>query len=123
MEIANYRQFVFKLNKETKEDKILWRITDFTKPALIGTEELMDAIYVTNVLKKNIRLFRLKIRYFTDEYEYEWAESFRLELVDDNGNSLYKFPDDSAISDLYDTVKYKTSNIADLFNDFLKDSI
>lgn len=121
MEIANYRQFVFKLNRETKEDKIVWNITEFSKPSLIGTEAIMDSVYVTNVLNNNIRLFRLKIKYFTEDYDYEWAESFRLELIDDNGNSLYKIPDDPAISDLYDTVKFKTSKISDLFNDFLKD--
>ncbi len=117
----NYRQFIFKLNKETKEDKIVWRISTFTKPALLGSEEILDAIYYTDVLENKIRLFRLKVKHYLEEDYYEWVEDFRLEIVDENGNSLYKFPEDTAISDLYDTVQFKTSKISDLFNGFLSD--
>jgi len=121
MEKMNYRQFIFKLNKETKEDKIVWRISTFTKPALLGSEEILDAIYYTDVLENKIRLFRLKVKHYLEEDYYEWVEDFRLEIVDENGNSLYKFPEDTAISDLYDTVQFKTSKISDLFNGFLSD--
>ncbi len=115
------RQFIFKLNKDTKENKIKWRIGTFAKPALLGSEELLDAVYYTDVLEKKIRLFRLKVKHYMDEDYYDWIEDFRLEIIDENGNSLYKFPEDIAISDLYATVQFKTSNVSDFFNDFLSE--
>ena len=121
MDKINYKQFIFKLNKETKEDKIVWRINTFAKPALLDSERVLDAIYSTNVLERKIRLFRLKVKHYFEEDYLEWIETFRLEVVDDEGNSLYTFPDDTAIPDLYDTVKFKTSKVSDLFNEFLTD--
>lgn len=111
---------ISKLNRETKEDRVVWQVNRSIPSSLLGTEELMDNVYMTKVLEKYLRLYKLQVKYYFDEGAYEWTENFRLEFTDERGNSIWRFPDDRSIIDLYETVTYKTSGAEKFFSDFLK---
>jgi len=114
-------RLVAKLNRDTKENKIKWRVSPSGALSLAGTETVLDNAYICKVLDKYIRLFRLKAKFYYDEGAYEWVENYRLEFVDVTGKSEWTFPDSTAIYDLYETVRYKTSNVEDFFNKFIGD--
>ena len=44
-----------------------------------------------------------------------WYEKIRLELIDENNNALYEFPDDYSLITLYRVIREKTSGIEDVF--------
>ena len=112
---------ITKLNRDTKEGLFKWEINRGRMLFLSGIEVLSDNVYTCKVLKKYLRLYRYQSKSYYDEATYEWIEGYRLEFVDSLGNSEWAFPDDRAIYDLYETVRFKTSNIEDFINDFLSD--
>jgi len=114
-------KIISKLNRETKEGTIKWDVNRTKPSSLSGSEQGLDNVYTAIVLGKKIRLYKYQYRSYYDEGLYDWVDSYRLEFIDDWGNSLWTFPDDRAIYDLYETVRYKTSNIEDFFNDYLSD--
>ena len=112
-------KIISKLNRETKEDIIKWE-KNRTKPSsLAGSEILVENVYTTKVLERHLRLYRFQAKYFYDEESFEWTDSYRLEFIDIWGNSEWTFPEDRAIFDLYETVRYKTSNIDGFIDTFL----
>lgn len=115
----NTRKIIIKLNRDTKEDKIKWTVNREKPSSLSGSEILSDNVYVCKVLDKNFRLFRYQSKYYHDEDAYEWTDSYRLEFFDTWGNAEWAFPDDRAIYDLYETVRFKTSNIEGFMDKFL----
>lgn len=112
---------ITKLNRDTKEGLFKWEINRGRMLFLSGIEVLSDNVYTCKVLKKYLRLYKYQSKSYYDEATYEWIEGYRLEFVDSLGNSEWAFPDDRAIYDLYETVRFKTSNIEDFINDFLSD--
>jgi hypothetical protein len=119
MNANQIHKFITKLNRDTKEDLIVWNINNNVSLNLAGTETLLDSVYFCKVLDKYLRLFRLKSKYYYDEGLYEWVEEYRLDFVDNLGKSEWTFPSDRAIGDLYDTVRYKTSNVQTFLDKFL----
>jgi hypothetical protein len=114
-------KLILKLNRETKEDKIKWEISSNRINSLVGTETLINNIYIVDILNNKFRLYKFKEKHFYDEDAYNWIEDYKLDLIDNFGNSKFTFESDRAIVDLYGTVQYKTSNIEDFMKDYLKD--
>jgi hypothetical protein len=112
-------KLIAKLNRQTKEDVIIWQIDTSRPSSLIGTEVLVDNVFITNVLGKRMRLYKYLGRYYYDEDKFDWVEEMRLELVDIYGKTTFKFPLDPGIADLYQTVMFKTSGVADFLDEFL----
>lgn len=110
---------ILKLNEQTKDDEIIWSIWRSSLDSISGMERLVGNPYKTEVKNKIFRIYKLEERHYTDEEEYEWVPSFRLEFVDNNGKGGWQFPADSRIVDLYETVLFKTSGASDFFDDFL----
>jgi hypothetical protein len=113
------QKVIIKLNRDTKEGKIKWEVSHHVPSSVGGTERLIDNVYITSVSKKKMRLYKLESKFYYDEGLSEWSESYRLEFIDFNNKTEWEFPKDSSILDLYDTVRYKTSNVEDFFKDFL----
>jgi hypothetical protein len=113
------QKVILKLNRDTKEDKITWEVKHASPISLGGTEKLIDNAYVATVGGRKIRLYKYQAKFYYDEGLYDWSESYRLEFIDFYDNSEWEFPRDNSILDLYDTVRYKTSKVADFFKDYL----
>lgn len=114
-------KLISKLNRETKEDIIKWEISNTRINSLVGSETIIGNIYIVKILNKNIRLFKYKEKHFYDEDIFDWIEGYKLEFIDNSGNSQFTFAHDRAIYDLYETVQYKTSEIEDFLSNYLLD--
>lgn len=115
------QKVIVKLNRDTKEDKIKWEVTHTIPSSLAGTEKLIDNIYVAKVSTKKVRLYKYEYKHFYEEEIFFWLEAFRLEFIDLYEKTEWEFPRDNAVEDLYDSVRYKTSNVEDFFKDYLAD--
>ncbi|MBK9718214.1 MAG: hypothetical protein IPO85_12010 [Saprospiraceae bacterium] len=118
MNTKHSSKIITKLNRDTKEGTIKWEVNRNKPSSLSGSEVLTDNVYTCKVLDKQFRLFKYQSKFYYDEGVYEWTDNFRLEFVDGWGNSEWAFPDNIAIYDLYETVRFKTSNIESFIDKF-----
>ena len=113
------QKVILKLNRDTKEDKVIWEVSHGSPSSLGGVEKLLDNSYITKIGNRKIRLYKYEGKYYIDEDQFDWIEYYRLEFVDFYDKSEWEFPRDRALEDLYDTVRYKTSKVEDFFKDYL----
>lgn len=105
------------INKLTKEGAITWEIVhNPSRLSLNGDESLNGFVYDATFNNQKLRLFKYNHKFYTDYDEYATTSSTRLSFIDNQRNSLWDFPEDRAIDDLYQTVRFKTSRIEDFFN-------
>ena len=119
MNTKHSNKIISKLNRDTKESVVKWEVNRSRPSSLSGSENLIDNVYTTKVLDRGLRLYKLQSKYFYDEGAFEWTDSYRLEFIDSWGNSEWTFPEDRAIYDLYESVRFKTSNIKSFMDKFL----
>jgi hypothetical protein len=112
-------QFVLKLIKLTKNKEITWKGFIPLDTDLPNEEVILDKIYKTTVSDKQLHLYRYKFKYFIDEYEYQWVQKVRLELIDSKGETDYVFKYENSMNDLYDIVREQASNVNQLIDDIL----
>lgn len=111
---------IVKLNKLTQEGELKWETKNY-EIQLGSTEELLNKVYQTKLKNKEIRIFRYRYKYYTDEHVYHWASDCRLEFIDSDGTPEWTFPEESTIYDLYDSVRYQTAQIDNFLDNFLTD--
>jgi hypothetical protein len=112
---------VAKINRLTKEGKIEWHVLSKAPSSLASTEELIDFVYTAEVSGSLFRLYKYEYRVYTDIDEWDMSQSYKLEIIDKNDNSLWEFPRGNNIKDLYDTIRFKTSKAEDFFDKFLNE--
>lgn len=111
---------IVKLNKLTQAGEITWEARD--DHFRLGThEEFLDKIYYCTYKTKNFRVYNYRYRYYTDEETYHWISRHRLELIDGMGETDYVFPEERAVSNLYDSVRYQVAGVDDIIDDLLED--
>jgi len=116
----NITQLIVKLNKMTQGGELGWSSHNL-KLTLDYQEEIVDKVYRTSYKDKYFRLFKYRSRHYTDEDVFHWITGWRMEITDENYNAEWRFPEERAISDLYDSVRYQIANVDDLINDLLSD--
>ncbi len=112
-------KLVLKLIKLTKNNDIKWKGFVPDNPDLPNEEIILDKVYKTEIGDKNFHLYRYKYKYFIDEFEYQWAQRVRLDLVDNEGETDYVFKYENSMNDLYDIVREQASNVNQLIDDIL----
>lgn len=70
---------------------------------------------------RQLRLFELKYKDYTDEYEYTWSAKPVLEITDGEGNALWAFPHNAANWDLLEAVQYQTARVDEFIDSLLSD--
>jgi hypothetical protein len=121
MKTKHSTKIITKLNRDSKEGTIKWEINRNKPSSLSGSEFLLDNVYVCSVLDKNLRLYKYQAKHYFDEDTYEWLDHYRLEFIDKWGASEWTFPDDEATYHLYETVRFKTSDVEGFIDKFLSD--
>lgn len=114
-------KIIVKLNRDTKDNKIKWEINRNKPNSLSGNELLSDNVYTCTVLEKNFRLYKYRAKHYYDEDAYEWSDHYRLEFIDKQGISEWDFPEDDATEHLYETVRFKTSDVEGFIDRFLSE--
>ena len=113
-------QLVLKLIKLTKNNEVKWRSFIPAETELPNEEVIIDKIYESVINDKRFQLYRYKAKYFIDEYEFQWVQRIRLELIDDKGETDYVFKFENSMNDLYDIVREQSSNVNQLIDDILQ---
>jgi hypothetical protein len=118
MKSEKVSQFIIKLIKLTKSGELIWES--------VGSEEIdmplgdiLGKIYEATINNRRLQLYRYKIKYYNDEFDFEWIQKIKLELLDDHGKPDYDFEYDNSINDLYNIVREHTSNVSDFIDDIL----
>lgn len=111
--------FILELIKKTKQKTVNWEESYHLPTLPDGSERLVDLSYSSEINEKNFRIYKYNIKHYRDEYEWDWTERIRLELIDNDGNSIFEFPFEYSLYDLYDAVRETTSGIEDFIDDFL----
>jgi len=66
---------------------------------------------ISDYIDINIEIF--------EDYNYEWSQRIRLELLDNDGHSDFEFEYLNSMNDLYDIVREQTSNVSDFIDNIL----
>ena len=112
-------RFILELIKKTKKGIVEWEQYEYSPHSEDSNEKLIDYVYFSQIKDKKFRIFKYKIKTYTEEYEWDWSERIKLAVIDDEGNVIYDFPYEYSLHNLYDSVREKTSGISDFIDDFL----
>jgi len=137
-ESSKWVEVASKLIKLTQEGRLKWKkaIGDYSLDNIENT----DLAFVTQYKNKTLRIYRFRYKveaptaglssisnfstaisiYGERKYPY-WASAVVLEFIDDQGNSLWKFPDTKALDDLYSSIQYTVAGVSDFLEDILND--
>lgn len=90
---------IVKLIKGTQEGKITWAVEKLTP----------KIVYVTEYKGRGLRLYELAY------------DSPNLEIIDDNGTTLWTFPPVSGLDDLLSSVRYQTAGVKSFLDEIIDD--
>jgi hypothetical protein len=121
MNINQSIKFINRINRETKEGLIKWEEGRSTPQSLMGTESFIGKVYVCKILDKYLQIYKFQSKYFFDEGVFEWIENYRLEFIDMFGKPEWAFPENRATYDLYETVRYKSTDVEGFFEKYFED--
>lgn len=106
--------------ERTQKDAMHWKVSMYAHQEFEVEEEPVANVYTTTVGERVLRLAQVKYRYWRDEDIWEWGSHIVLDFVDPLGKSLWRFPSVSALRELYDIVRFKTSGASDAIDAFLQ---
>ena len=123
---------ITKLIKLTQEDKIEWFVAPQSEKNMIKNNENLDGSIFKAIYKEKIlRLYKSRIKVekndpyavfvYPEQKKYGWTVRYRLEIVDDNGNYVWVFPEANSLSDLFQAVQYQVSGISTLIDELLSE--
>jgi len=100
------------INKLTKQGELIWKINrNPANVSLSGDEKLNGYVYETKYNGQDLRLFKINSTFYSEYDTWEVSSHHRLSFTESNGASLWDFPIGREVDDLYETVRFKTSNV------------
>ncbi|MEE1897386.1 hypothetical protein V1389_03495 [Flavobacterium rakeshii] len=112
-------RIITKLNRETNDGKVEWARYNMKPTSLQNSEEVIGHVYGANVLNRHFMIYKYKSKGYNYDGDPYYITDFRLDLVNHHFVSEWSFPNDNSISDLYETIQYKSSNIENFINEYL----
>lgn len=112
-------QFLLRLIKLTQGGELTWESYAPINVELPNSEIIIDKVYTSILGGRKIKLYKYKYKYYKDEYDFDWLQSVRLELLDENDKADYEFEYQNSMNDLYDIVREQASKVLDLIDDVL----
>lgn len=124
MELGSSREerFISKLIKDTKKGDITWEDLPNRVLNLPSNERAIGKVYKTSINDQNLRIYEYQIKHYQDEYSWDWVERLRLELIDNDDDTLFEFSEDYSLFKLYNAVRKANSNVDEIMKDFLKEN-
>lgn len=116
-------KLVVKLNKLTDEGKLKWDVLDPPSSISRGTDDYVHIYYETEYKNNYFALYILKEKNFSGEYEtFYWVERYKFIMLDSENRVVWESTQAaSALPDLLETIREKSSGIEDIFNSLLSD--
>jgi len=109
-------KLILGLIEKTRRNEIKWEKAKLTSNMNEFDEPIVDLLYKISIENAIFRIYKYKTKSYRDEYEWEWVDRVKLELIDDDENTLYEFPYDYSLVNLYDAVREQTSGINDIID-------
>ncbi|MGE4444885.1 MAG: hypothetical protein AB7E37_07960 [Candidatus Altimarinota bacterium] len=106
-----------KLIELTQKNVIKWEISNMYP--MLSDMEKFDTIFSTDYLGQKIRVYKFFYRHYRDEDEFYWLEEYKLEIFDEQNNTLFNFPIVPNIKDLLNAVMYQNSNVEDFYKNLM----
>lgn len=115
-------ELVSKLNEQTQDGIIAWVPDGATSDPMIRYSHVIEA-YKASYKDKGFRLIKISPQTlrFGGVFEPQVKSTFQLEIIDQDGKTLWKVPEVVGLKDLFESIKYQLSNVKQLIDDFLTD--
>jgi hypothetical protein len=105
---------IAKLTALTQDGKLKWTIVE-PGPQVVG--RIVGPLYAASHAGRNLQLFQLRGGGFG---RFEEESPLALEFVDDEGRSLFTFPELDNLVDLYNAVRYQTAGVKSFLDSLLE---
>ena len=109
-------EIIDKLIELTQHNSLSWQAYEPSADMTNG-DLRTELTYVTTYLNRKIRIYKQSYKYFMDETSFSWSDRVVFEMIDDNDNSLWEFPQTSNTWDLLNAVQYSNSKVGDFYKD------
>lgn len=106
-----------KLIELTQKNVIKWKISNMYP--MLSDMEKFDTIFSTDYLEQKFRVDKVFYRHYRDEDEFYWLEEYKLEIFDEQNNTLFNFPIVPNTKDLLNAVMYQNSNVEDFYKNLM----
>lgn len=110
---------ISQLTRLTYENKLKWKVKSAPDTITLGSNSRFPYYAEVPYKGKYVAYLEERYKYHHDEFAYDWVESAKLLLLDDNLRINFEFPQTTALKDLADTIKETTSNLDEVFSDLL----
>lgn len=107
------------LAEKTRRNEIKWQTAAGIRNK---RENVIGQAYITTYQQKVIAVYEYEYRYYTDADEYHMVSDVAIELVDNNGELLWRLPEIPSRGDLLDAVRFQTVGAEDLLESLLSDA-
>ncbi len=115
-------QLITKLIRETAKGNLSWTVKDAPRALNCETEQSVPLYLEANYKGRNLGVYDLRRKNFTDVDEYYWSESVGLCIVDERGRVLWETCESSpALFDLFNSAREQASGIDEILDDLLED--
>jgi hypothetical protein len=110
--------FILEVIKKTRQGKIVW---EAIKPTIDRLDEpIVNFIYNSKIGGKSFSVYKFRTKYYHDEYDWEWTERIKFDMVNEDGMILYEFPYEYSLFDLYSAIQEQNSGISEVLNSMLE---
>ena len=122
----------------TRDDKLKWKSVNSKIVQGQYLSDIISSVFVTQYQEKILRIYQRKYESSSRdisrgaisvgamlsasfEPKLRWHQEIILELINNEGNSLWIFPREAILNDLLVAVQYKVSGADDLINSLLEE--
>ncbi len=112
-------EIIDKLIELTQHNQIIWQSAS-PPDYMRGADSRVDLVYLTRYLGQIIRLYKKHYKYYIDESQFVWDERIYFEFIDENGSTLWEFPQTPNAYELLKSVMYRNSQVGSFYNELFK---
>ena len=125
---------IAKIISLTRDDKLSWTSVNPNEVLNRSPEDILSSVFVTHYKDKVLRIYQRRYKgpsisakigaLFSaaiSSSDMRWYSEVVLELINDDGHSLWSFPIEDILKDLLEVIKYKASGASDLISSLLSE--
>ena len=121
-------EVVGELIKLTLKNQLVWKVGEPLRSIGKESDERIESVFYTTYQGKKLRLYKRIYKAYRHRDEVTYAPIYEpflvsevvLEIVDDNGLTLWRFPTLDITLDLLSSVQYRVSGAQELLEHVLK---
>ncbi len=120
---------IIQLIKYTQDGRLKW-LTGELDWDTGHDDKKIEAVFVSVYKGKGLRLYKysykveepnlLNVSLFDKKQKFPyWASTIKLEFIDKEGKTLWTFPNNNALKDLLEAVRYQVAGVDDFLDEIL----